>query len=158
MFFFSIYPQKPESFHVWWAKTLASSHAEVDMSDYIPNHHHSDLVYGNHLSTEQTPPSHHRGIFQRLSEGKSNISRRAGGENVVTFTVCLVWCLFRNTNAYGLGLRAILAACCWKRCCLKQHDDAPSPRVGQPWGYCRLLLFLSRSLLTSVGNGWASIS
>lgn len=39
----------------------------------------SDLVYGNHLSAERTPPAHHRGIFQRLSKAKSNISRGARG-------------------------------------------------------------------------------
>lgn len=47
-------------------KTIVSPHGEVDVSDHSPDHHHSDLVYGNHLSTEQTPPAHHRGIFQRL--------------------------------------------------------------------------------------------
>lgn len=52
---------------------------EVDASDRSPNHH-GDLVYGNHLSAEQTPPAHHRGIFQRLLKAKSNISRGAGGE------------------------------------------------------------------------------
>ncbi len=62
-------------------KTMVSPPAEVDMSDHSPNHnHHSDLVYGNHLSTEQTPPAHHRGIFQGLLKAKSNISRGAGEE------------------------------------------------------------------------------
>lgn len=60
-------------------KTIVSPHGEVHMSDHSPNHHHSDLVYGNHLSTEQTPPAHHRGIFQGLFKAKSNISRGAGG-------------------------------------------------------------------------------
>ncbi|KAG8009339.1 hypothetical protein GBF38_017583 [Nibea albiflora] len=61
-------------------RTIVSPHDEVDVSDHNPNHHHSDLVYGNHLSTEQTPPAHHRGIFQRLLKAKSNISRGAAGE------------------------------------------------------------------------------
>lgn len=52
----------------------------MDVNDHSPNHHHCDLLYGNHLSTEQTPPAHHRGIFQRLLKAKSNISSGAGGE------------------------------------------------------------------------------
>ncbi len=47
-------------------KTIVSPHGEVDVSDHSPHHHHSDPVYGNHLSTGETPPAHHRGIFQRL--------------------------------------------------------------------------------------------
>lgn len=64
-------------------KTKVSPHGEVDTSGQSPNHHHhhhhSDLVYGNHLSTAQTLPAHHRGIFQRLSKAKSNISGGVGG-------------------------------------------------------------------------------
>lgn len=55
-------------------KTIRAAHAEVDMSDHSANHRHSDLAYGNHLSTERTSPAHHRGIFHRLSKAKSNIS------------------------------------------------------------------------------------
>lgn len=57
-----------------------------------------DLVYGNHLSTERTPLAHHREIFQGLSKAKSNISRGAGGKDVVTLAVCPLWCLFKNTR------------------------------------------------------------
>lgn len=77
----ALFTHLKEETGAWQRDKTVSPHGEVDVSDQSPNHHHhSDLVYGNHLSTEQTPPAHHRGIFQRLLKANSNISRGAGGE------------------------------------------------------------------------------
>lgn len=106
------------------------------------------------------------GEFSRGSSRPRVISaEEQEGRNVITFTVCLVWCLPRNTKecllfwvASGHGekyWKTPLQNWSWwiivNESPAVWNDTiwAPSPRLGQPWGHNRLLLFLFCSVLTS---------
>lgn len=100
-------------------QTIVSPHGEEDVSDHSPNSRRSDLLYGNHLSTERTPPAHHRGIYQRLFQGSSNISRGAEGGRVASPSLFV--CSKILKDAYDFGLQVDLESDIEKH--HYQHDD-----------------------------------
>lgn len=91
-------------------------------------------------------------------------ARRAG---MWSPSVCLLWCLLKNTKgclwfwiASGSGeqywensITSMMAMdyCHWKCCCLKWHDWALSPRAGQPRGFRQVVALF---VLLSVDISW----